>query len=542
MSDTARQRGDGWRLNLLSALAVAAPFTIKFLAGSWVELNLQLLIGAALVIVVILTVTGLAAQRWRPDWVDIVAYCWLAAVWFSALASDDIGIGLSGASRFSVAILLVPATRSVVRSQSDARRLLLAVLMGTVVGAVIGLAVWASDGRLDSPRVFFGEVTTLGSFNRLTRPWPHANGAAMVIGCTVATAAMIRARVPRAAVLSILTVALVLTVSRGGVAAGLAVGLVWVVLTRRRVEGFAVAGLVFLGLATLLASSAWTTRIDTLGDEAFYASSFDAPRSFVIDSSSVDVEVTITNYSTVTWQPDGPERVLISARWIGPDDKIWTEDWWRLPDALAPDQSVTTGLTLRPSVPLGDDYRVRWDLLIERTAYFGQFLGDAPVWSNVDVTVSDVAADEVVTYDFVPRLVEIGRRSGWELAWREFRGAPLLGVGPSQFGMGSSEERRANGQVAGAHAHSVLLEPLATWGLLGTIPFAVLGVGGFVRVVRLAWGRRDRLACVVAVGLVAIGVHGLVDWPLVQAATRIPVGLLIGLAWSPVSTWSPLRS
>jgi len=489
-----------------------------------------------------LTVSGLVKQRWRPDGVDLIAYCWLAAVWLSALLSDDVGIGVAGAMRFSSAILLIPATRSVVGSWSDARRVLLAMLFGTVVGALIGLAVWFGDGRLDLSRVFVGRITTLGPFNRLTRPWPHANGAAMVISATMAIAALLRPRLLRGAALGVLTVALVLTISRGGVAAGAIAGVVWVVVNRRKSHGLAVTGLAMLGVVTLLASSAWTTRIDTLGDEAFFSSSIEAPARFVIDGPSTEVEVTVTNLSTVAWQPDGPDRVLISARWIGPDGLIWTEDWWRLPDTLAPDQSVTTGLTIGPRVPLGDGYMVRWDLLIDQTAYFGQFLGDAPVWSEADVVVSDVAAADVAKYEFVPRLIEIGRRAGWELAWDEFRSSPLVGVGPSQFGLGPAAELADEGKVAAAHAHNVVLEPLATWGLLGTIPFAILGVGGFIRVVRVAWRSRDPLACVIATGLVAVAVQGLVDWPLVQAATRIPIGLLIALACSRFSVAEPIQS
>jgi len=306
---------------------------------------------------------------------------------------------------------------------------------------------------------------------------------------------------------------------------------VFVAMRRRRSEALAVAGLVGLAAFVFVMSSAWTARVDQLGNEAFYASTVDVPAQFTIDGSGELIDVTITNDSVRSWSAQGDEQVLISARWFGPDGMIWTEDRWRLPHDLSPGQTVRTGLTLDARLPLGI-YEVRWDLLIVNTAYFGQFLGDEPIVNTVDIVESDVLPNHFYRYELVERSTGIGRIDGWKLAWQDFRSSPLLGVGPNQFADQAESELESELQSVGAHAHSLLFEPLAAWGLLGTSPFVTLGAWAMLRAFRVAWLTQSLVPSVVASGLTAVLVHGTVDWPLVTVTTSIPVGLLVGLALS----------
>ncbi len=527
-----------WPTTALVALGIIAPLNIKITAEPWTDLQFRILILVALVVSLGLVVRSLAEgdgvrPGWRwPDRVEWLAFTWLAAVWLSALLSEARALGSAGAARLSVAILLIPATRSVVRTREDAARILRAIAVGTMIGAAIGLAVWVWGSEVGATRIFVGEATRLGPMNRLTRPWAHANIAAVVFAVTVATIATLQRRAMVWAGLSLVAVALVLTVSRGGLLAGLGVGLAWIAVRRRRVDVVAVLALATIAAVTILVSSAWGTRIEQLGDEAFYANTVQPPAGVVIDSAGAVIEVEVTNNSATLWPQAGDRRVLISARWLGSDGLIWIEDRWPLPRDLAPGESLTAMVDIEARVPAGD-YSIRWDLVIPRTAYFGQFLGDEPVLSEGNVTSSDIATDDVDPYGLTPRTVGLRRTEIWRLAWAEFKNRPLLGVGPNEFGSAAvSMGLQPEGRTPASHAHSIVLEPLATWGIAGAVPFFVLVVGAFVRVSKASWRSRELVPSVLTVAMVGVFLHGLVEWPLVVITTGIPIGLILGLAWS----------
>lgn len=521
-----------WPRAVLVGLAASAPFNVSVTTNAWTELQLRLLVIVALVAVVVLTIRSMRLPTWhRPDWIDTIAYCWLLAVWASVLTSEDKVLGTAGAARLSVVILLIPVTRSVITTARDAQRVLRALGSGVAVAAIFGLGVWGWGKDIDLTRAFVGSVTQLGPFDRLTRPWSHANVAAMALGASIASIATLRLRYAQAAALVVSVMALVLTISRGGLVAGCAAAITWVVLRRRRSDAMVVASLVVFAAIVFTLSSAWTTRVDQLGDQAFYGSQINAPGEFEVTIAPGLVDVEVTNESSRLWPQQGDDRVLISARWIGPDELIWTEDWWELPADLEPGESITASLSVESRVPVGD-FAVRWDLVIPGTAYFGQFLGAAPTMSQAAVTSSLVGPGDNFRYDLVQRDVGLGRIDGWKLAWEDFRSHPLLGVGPNQFGDQAASRLASQQQSIGAHAHNVVFEPLAAWGLLGALPYLVLGVGALARALRQAWSVPGLGRCAVAVGLVAVTVHGAVDWPLVTVTTGIPVGLLVGLAWS----------
>lgn len=521
-----------WPLRVLMALAFLAPFNIKFTSDAWTGLQLRVLVVVALVAACGLAVRSLRVGGWHlPDRIDGLAYGWLAMIWVSALASNDLALGAGGAARLSVVILLIPATRSVVRSDADATAVLRWLAAGTAFGACIGLGIWLWGAELDATRIFVGKVTALGSHNRLTRPWAHANVAAMAMGATAACTALLPMRWMRVLGSTVVVVAMVLTISRGGIVAISSAAVAWVIFRRRPKEVGVLAGLAILAVAIFSLSAAWGTRVEQLGDEAFYASTIEVPDQLTVGGPEDMVEVTVTNQSATTWFRAGDDRVLISVRWIGEDGLIWTEDRWQLPHDLEPGASLTTGLTIGPRVPDGS-YGLRWDLLIVDTAYFGQFLGDEPIWSSGTVVDSPVGPTENFRYDFVQRNIGIGRIDTWKLAWDDFTSSPLIGVGPGQFGDRLALDLADEGRLVGSHAHNIVLEPLATWGILGTMPFVLLGFGALWRAIRRAWRSRSALATVIAAGLIAVVVHGVVDWPLVVVTIGIPVGLLAGLAWN----------
>lgn len=514
---------------MLAAVAFLAPFHLKITTEAWTDLGLRPLVVLALAASIVLAVRALVGGGGRPDRFDALAWWWLGAVWLSALLSASPTLGAGGAARLSVAALLIPATRHVARTEADKTIVLRALVAGGFLAALVGLgyAWFGADG--DPTRFFVGQVTRLGPFDRLTRPWSHANVAAMALGVTLPAVAVIRNRYLRAGAAAVLVVALVSTISRGGLLVLGSLAIVWVVLRRDRREALAIGGLVALAAATFLLSGAWGVRIDSLGDRAFYAGRVEPPSELVLDGGDVLVEVDVANDSSVTWPSAGRDRVLISARWIGPDGLVWTEDRWSLPRDLPAGDELTAPLSVTTRLPVGE-YTLRWDLLIDQQAYFDQFLGEAPVTSTGTIDRSDVAIEDLFRYDLVERRLDLGRVEGWRLAWQDFRSSPVVGVGPNQFADRAEAQLAEDGRTIGAHAHNVVLEPLAAWGLFGAVPFLALGAAALQSALTRAWRTRTTVDAVVASGLVAMLVHGAVDWPLVGVSTCIPVGVLVGLA------------
>jgi len=518
---------------LLTTVALFAPFNVRVPNEIGVRTPAHALTGFALFVVVVVLARSLlsflsGAQQGRPDGIDLLAFVWLLAVWLSALVSA----GTHHALRLTVAILLVPAARSALRSASDGVQLIRALALGSALAAALGILVFFWTENPLATQVFAGRATYFGTFPRLTRPWSHANVAAMALGATVAGAALVRTRLLRWAALALLVPALVLTVSRGGLVAGAVAGLAWLVLRRDRAAAGAVAVLVLIGVMTFGLSDVWGARVESPGDEFFFASSIEVPASLEITGQPILATITVNNRSGSTWSDVAPEQVLLSGRWIGSDGQVWGEERWKLTESLPPDESLSLDVTVAAPLPDGV-YNLRWDLLLLDTAYFGQFLGDDPILTEAQVSESKLTARDVEVYDFVQRPMQIGRVDAWSLAWDDFVASPLLGAGPGQFAKRSADVQARDNLVAGGHSHNLVLEAMGTWGLFGALPFLFLLLGGLARSGRAAWRTRERLPAAVATGLCAVIVHGTVDWPLVAVTTGIPVGVLIAVAWSP---------
>jgi putative inorganic carbon (hco3(-)) transporter len=123
----------------------------------------------------------------------------------------------------------------------------------------------------------------------------------------------------------------------------------------------------------------------------------------------------------------------------------------------------------------------------------------------------------------------------WAEAWRQLREDPLTGQGPGAFLAASGAPGSATRTTFPAHAHNLWLE----WGAQGGFP-AVLLVAGLVITVaaRARRARRQLIASDLhrdaavlagaAAALVAVLVHGLVDYPLRNDVLWYTTWLLIG--------------
>lgn len=520
------QQPRGSTPSILVALGALAPLSV--VPSSSV---LSPFVWVSVVVGLAIVVPSLVRRQPRqPHLAEWIAFAWIAALWLSAVLSEDRSIGSMAALRFTAMALVLLAARVSVRDHDAARRLLIAIAIGSLIGAAAALFILALGGTLGFGDHFFGLTTRLGPWDRLTRPWSHANVAAMALGSTITTVAAFRQRWVAVAAASVLAIALVLTYSRGGLAAGVAAGVVWALIRRRDARS---VGLVLLvAIATVAIAPGWTARFRQPDNRAWYGVDITAPDELTVGPDGGFADIELTNTSLLKRSPTDDDPVLISARWFDAGGRIAGEHWWVLPDEFGPGDTIAAPLTIDPQVPDGT-YEVWWDLRLDQEAYFRQFLGDEQVASTVVVRDSGIDPDGVERYDLVTPRPRLGRRDLWRAAVDAFTSAPLLGVGPGQVDPQRDVEEAAR-IFPGGHAHSIVLEPLATWGLLGFLPFAALVIGAGYRALRHALHTRAVVPAVVLANLVAIAVHGLVDWPIIFLSVTIPLAIMSGIAWSPL--------
>lgn len=101
-----------------------------------------------------------------------------------------------------------------------------------------------------------------------------------------------------------------------------------------------------------------------------------------------------------------------------------------------------------------------------------------------------------------------------------------------------------------SHAHNDYVQTVIEWGWLGSLPWGVLLIGGFIRLWKVAirqlltCARKDRMnwlrACeqdtifqfCAGLALLSLFLHMFVDFPLQIASLQLYVAVLLGLAWS----------
>ena len=126
----------------------------------------------------------------------------------------------------------------------------------------------------------------------------------------------------------------------------------------------------------------------------------------------------------------------------------------------------------------------------------------------------------------------------WATGLRVALDHPLLGVGPGQFSIASSNGTYPLYTFVADHPHNLVLTVAAEHGLYGLIAFALvvgLLVAGFVAVVRAPQQHDDPSParwCAIgsAAGLLALGVHGIVDIPLRNPIVNASVWVVLALA------------
>ncbi|MEM7321481.1 MAG: hypothetical protein AAF531_00220 [Actinomycetota bacterium] len=532
-------------LPALAVLVALAPFNV---APPATDQRLQIALRPLMLLQLVIcgAVVAAVARRGGPlggaRTPLLVGGLLVVMVGLSTALSDQRLIGLGGFVTAVALVTTVVATVLLLRSEPDIEHVIRWLVGGAAAGASIGLAVLINGGEPWFTEPFVGRVTRIDLTPRLTRPWSHANVAAMALGPAAAMLSVLIMsgrtlwhRLVDRGVLVVLVVSAVLTYSRAGVAAILiAVAVGAAVLWFRTDTGPGPTvreGAFLIGVMALVMAAApgWERGVFIrTGDD--FAATVVPPADVVLEPGGRIVSVTVTNHSDRTWQATGDDRVELSVRLLPDgDDRIADEQRWPLPDDVPPGVTETVTVPIAQTVADGR-YRALWDLLIDQEAYFLQFAGSSSAAAGM-LTVVDSPIDPGPTEPLVTPRVNLNRPELWRLAVDAFVDRPLLGVGPMQLGAFADDDLPDDRRFPGGHAHNLALEGLATWGLLGAVPLLVLLLGGGIGAWRSA-SRGENIGLVVLAGLTASGVHAAFEWQINEVSVALPLAVLVGIGWS----------
>jgi len=491
--------------------------------------------GQALGLAVVgLALADAAMRRRRERDLAVPALCAAFALWsvVSWIVADRFPANVA-ATTFRVALF---ATVGVavwwLTPRRPDRETIARLLVGVgVVAAVVGiLAVW-SGGEWWRTESLRGSPTELGPHQRLTRPFNHANVAAMVfaplsvVGCGLAVRrhAWWLAAAP-------LVLATVLTYSRMAPVALLVGAAVAAYCSSARRPFVGLMGLlVIVAAATAWLSPAWSSRLGSPGNQAWYGV------DIVVDgpvAGPQPLKVTVVNRSDVGWAAEGAEAVEVSLRWRSEGGAIqYLDERFALMGPLAPGESTTVEVSSGAlHVVAPGTYEVVVDVVRDRVAFFDEVTGGAAVLS-VDLPGATGDASGQPVRRPIP---EMARRDLWEAAISLAIDNPVVGVGTGNYRLLYGTELGLEQFRRSSHAHSLYLEPAASSGLPAAAAIVAL-VGVVAWRVRTRRGDLEPVDAAVVGGAMTMAVHGLVDWPLIFTGSGTLFFVMYALAGRAVS-------
>jgi hypothetical protein len=550
-----------WALVLLLA---CLPFELNtgFALAQLTFTNIELL---ALVVLGLWAVVLVGERRLPlvPRWLALGAGALLLIFLASALlAGPWRGASLKFTLRQFQGILLACCLADQLASAGWplARRLVLALAVGAVVSAMLGLLELTEAAPVLALLALFKDQPTLaGGLLRLSATFGYANIAAMYYEAVlplmlVATALAVRRRdqIGLSIGVLVLYVATLLTYSRAAfLTVNVAVAAIALAafLMRSRLAGPAhgdrrvlvlcVAPLA-ISLGLLAFSPAFQTRIAEPDVNNWYRATYivgAVPR--LAPNQMIRVPVTVRNDGLVTWTTAGLRPIALAYHWLDARSRVVVRYNGRrtaLPTAVGPGQMIRLDAAVQAPLTPGS-YVLTWDMVVQDGGWFserGNSVAELPVTvAGVPVTSQPAPAAEPANRPqrIVARPAPLARSLLWRGAITIWLTHPLLGIGPDVF-------RHVYGPLLGLrewddriHTNNLYLELLVGAGVLGLAAFGVLVAGA------LAAGRRVlahpaaqlRWAAIGAmVALASFLLHGTLDMFLEYSATYMLLWMVIG--------------
>lgn len=427
--------------------------------------------------------------------------------------------------RLGTGILVALVARQLLDTSILRRRVLVGFLTGSTAATIIGSTQLARPS-MTLENLFWGNPTQFGAVERLTLPFGHANVAGAYFAvATVIGAALIptfRAEGTRLVATVFVTIAtllsaaaLSLTLSRSAMA-GAAVALL-VLVVKRRAEPTqtvrALSPLLVVGGALVFLAAinpAWQLRLEDPDASHWYGVSIDAP---LVAVGGETVAITVTNSSNDRWAGSPTEYIEVTVA----GDEAPAQRLALSP--LAPAASETMLL----AIPPGLNEPLFLDVHRPGQGRFLRLTGQTPTQITVGSgsTLNEPDASNVVG----PGRGPLPRFELWEAAASLTAQRPLSGVGVGNFRLHYRQVTDSSAPLT-SHAHSIVFEPLASWGIPAALLFWGVVLSSLISGLRRA---NDTISIAATAGLVVLVIVGLTDWPLSSAAGGLGFWLLIGL-------------
>jgi tetratricopeptide (TPR) repeat protein len=287
------------------------------------------------------------------------------------------------------------------------------------------------------------------------------------------------------------TLALLLTLSRTGVAAAVVVVLLWLVLTRERVEGGLL--LVAAGVPAALVGAWALTRHGLADDGASHASRVSDGRLFGV-LALVGAAIVVA-------------LVVLGAR-----------------RGLADTSRERVGRGLLAAVALA---------VVLSAVAFVVAVGNPISWTSDQITQSKDCTEVANNPDRFGSLNTNGRLCWWTEAWKVFRAHDPGGAGADSFEVARKRFRVDARTVT--EPHSVPMQLLAEGGLGGLLLFLALAAAtawASACAVRRLHGAERAAAVALVAAPAAYGLHALVDYNWDYLATTAPTMVAVGVVAS----------
>jgi hypothetical protein len=454
------------------------------------------------------------------------------------LADGHNGEAMSFLVRGATGWLLFAAIADVAADLSTAARVALAMVLGMVVSAVIGLLIFEFAAVSGPLADLFGRTFTVGGVARLRATFDYPNTAAMAYEVTAFVAIallgtyLVRNRSTRwliVAAVVILFATMLLTLSRGA-AVGAVAGLLFLTILAYRSQHRKVALTSMAGAILIVVFTAVTQlgnlpldRLWSESDRGFYGATYAAPAVVERDANGfVAVSVTVTNTGPSTWNASRPDEYQLGFHWLqaGPagNTRISDGQLWLPPGAVAPGGSATVSIHLPPPPDVAEgDHFLAWDMVHSEVAWFsdrGVPVATTDVPAGTGTAAAPPRSPTMLLYPDLPP--EPARAQLWQAAAQMFLERPIFGVGPGTFRLRYGAYIGSELASTKIHSNNTYLELASTTGVLGLAAF--LAAVAFV-VLRIWRSLRDRregqgwlVHAAVLAGIVAFLTHGVVDY------------------------------
>ncbi len=458
----------------LFALVLTLPFELQVFP---IFSNLQWLFA----VLAVSSVPALFRNRYRlaSDRRVIAAGIFVVVQWIAVLSTPQFELN---ASKALVRVAAGFTLLCIAMALDNRERLARVWCIAAVAASVYGIVDYLGYG---APSFFRNAEFYVGDVRRLSGSFEYPNTAAAYFAMTLPLVwVTLKKSLTKFVASGLIAVALILTYSRGAMAAVALISIVWALRAKSRSPLLLLGSAAGLYLLLALIQPFLFRRLQEIKPDKALAAEYRPEFNLMRHRPrAMDrLKVTVTNVGAETWLPEGENPVTLSYHWYDTEHK-------RLATVAATQTPVPRAVSTRDSVEVDasfftphepGSYLLIWDLAQKGRGWFSasgvvpavvetNIRPENQIWhGNGDVsrwyrTDKPPAADAAIT-----------RSELWKAAVGLARRRPLLGYGPDNFRLLYGSQLGFSSWDTNVRSNSLYLELLVGSGIVGLLSFAGL--------------------------------------------------------------------